>query len=243
MPWTYSGMLLLAIFSSTSLVLAGAPSAKKEPAQSSESPREVDSAKKAPSSSPGLTGKPHAGMFGIEAEGYKFVYVLDRSGSMGGSASVALKAAKAELLSSLQQLQQTQQFQIVFYNEKPTVFNPTGDSRRILFATDGNKEAAERFIQSITPTGGTRHDDALVLALKLQPNAIFWLTDADDPKLGTAELDRINRLSGGITIHAIEFGSGEQAEKDNFLVKVARENGGKHVYVDVSKLSEKPKAP
>lgn len=185
----------------------------------------------------GLGGKARTSMFGIEAEGYKFVYVLDRSASMGGNGAAALKAAKAELLASLGNLEQTHQFQIIFYNEKPTAFNPTGDPHRALFATEENKAAAEKFVRSITPFDGTRHDDALMLAIKLQPNVIFWLTDADDPKLGPNQLARINRMAGGITIHAIEFGSGPQAAADNFLVKIARENGGQHAYVDVSKRS------
>ncbi len=64
---------------------------------------------------------------------------------------------------------------------------------------------------------------------------IFWLTDADEPKLNRAELARINRLAAGITIHAIEFGSGPQPEADNFLVQIAQQNGGTHQYVDITK--------
>jgi hypothetical protein len=183
----------------------------------------------------GLGGKAHTRMFGVQAEGYKFVYVIDRSGSMGGSSSTALKAAKAELLASLNDLEQTHQFQIVFYNEKPTIFNPTGDPHRALFATERNRAEAERFIDSITPFDGTRHDDALLLALRLHPDVIFWLTDADEPKLSQADLARINRLAAGITIHAIEFGSGPQPEADNFLVQIAQQNGGTHQYVDIAK--------
>jgi hypothetical protein len=181
-------------------------------------------------------GKAHTSMFGIEAEGYKFVYVLDRSASMGGPGAAALKAAKAELIASLNNLERTHQFQIVVYNDRPTMFNPTGDPQRAVFATEQNKEEAAKFIESIAPFGGTQHDDALVMAVKLCPNVIFWLTDADDPKLGAAKQERVNRMAAGITIHAVEFGGGPQADANNFLVKIARESGGKHAYVDVSKL-------
>ncbi len=34
---------------------------------------------------PSLDGKGHTSMFGVEASGYRFVYVIDRSGSMGGT--------------------------------------------------------------------------------------------------------------------------------------------------------------
>jgi len=183
-----------------------------------------------------LEGKARTGMFGVESEGYKFVFVIDRSASMGGSGQAALSAAKAELLASLKNLAQVHQFQIIFYNERPTAFNPTGDPRRALFATERNKALAAEFVESILPFDGTQHYDAVMLALRLRPDVIFLLTDADDPKLTPAQLDRINRMAGGITINAVEFGTGPQADAENFLVRLARENGGKHAYVDLTKL-------
>jgi hypothetical protein len=38
------------------------------------------------------------------------------------------------------------------------------------------------------------------------------------------------------SINAIEFGYGPQSGADNFLVRLARQNNGMHVYVDVSQL-------
>ena len=186
----------------------------------------------------GSGGKAHTSLFGVEAAGYRFVYVIDRSESMGGSGPTALKAAKAALLASLNDLHETNQFQIVFYNEKPSVFNPTGDSRRALFATEQNKAAAEKFVDSITAFDGTAHDAALMLAVRLHPDVIYWLTDADEPKLSAAQLARLERLTAGIIVNAIEFGSGPQPEGENFLVQAARQSGGTHRYVDVEKLEK-----
>jgi hypothetical protein len=177
-------------------------------------------------------------MFGIEAEGSKYVFVLDRSGSMGGAGGKALAAAKKELLAAIDKLDRLQQFQIVFYNERPKVFNPTGTPGRLAFGSDQNKAEVRKFIESISADGGTEHQDALTLALRLRPDVVFLLTDADDPKLTAHQLDRIDRMGAGVTIHTIEFGTGPQREADNFLVKLARQSLGKHVYVDVSKLEE-----
>jgi len=188
------------------------------------------------SGSRGIGGKARTQVFGIPGEGYKFVYVFDRSGSMGGSGRSALSAAKAELLASLASLEQTHQFQIIFYNDRPARFNPTGDPNRLVFANERNKTLAQRFVNSITAEGGTRHEEALIAAIKLRPDVIFFLTDADEPKLWPDQLARINRLAAGITIHAIEFGYGPQSDADNFLVRLARQNGGQHAYVDVSRL-------
>jgi len=183
-----------------------------------------------------IGGKGQTSLFGIAGEGNKFVYVFDRSGSMGGSGRNALSASKRELAASLASLDTVHQFQIIFYNERPAIFNPSGQQGKLAFATEQNKERARRFVGSIIADGGTRHDDALKLAIKLQPDVIFFLTDADEPRLSAAQLDDIRRRAAGITIHAVEFGLGSQADPDNFLVKLARQNGGKHAYVDLSKL-------
>ena len=181
-------------------------------------------------------GKGQTSLFGVVGDGRKFVYVFDRSGSMGGSGRNALRAAKRELAASLNSLDTVHQFQIIFYNERPAVFNPSGQAGKLAFATEQTKERARKFIGSITAAGGTRHEDALILAIKLQPDVIFFLTDADEPRMSARQLYDVQRRAAGITIHAVEFGLGAQSDPNNFLVKLARQNGGKHVYVDLSKL-------
>ncbi len=177
-------------------------------------------------------GKGRTSVFGIRAEGHKFAYVFDRSGSMEGT---PLKAAKAELIASLKSLQDTHQFQIVFYNNQVFRFSPTGQPNRLFFANQRNKNLAAKFIGSIIASGGTDHEQALTLAINLQPDVIFFLTDADEPKLWPGQLAKIKRRAAGITIHAIEFGFGPQSDPNNFLVRLARDNGGNHGYVDISK--------
>jgi hypothetical protein len=173
-------------------------------------------------------------VFGIGAEGQKFAYVFDRSESMTGP---PLEAAKAELVASLQSLEDTHQFQIIFYNDRVARFSPTGDPNRLFFATEQNKNLAAKFIGSVVATSSTDHEQALMLAINLQPDVIFFLTDADRPGLSARQLERINRRASGITIHAIEFGFGPQGEGGNFLDRLARDNGGTHGYVDVFRLS------
>jgi len=176
-------------------------------------------------------------VFGVEAEGHKFVYVFDRSGSMGGSGrNSPLNAAKAELLASLEDLGETHQFQIIFYNEQPTILALAGQPGKLVFGNYQNKASAQKFVRGIIADGGTQHQDALELALKLHPDVIFFLTDADQPELSPAQLAKINRLNGGsCSINAIEFGLGPEIGDDNFLVRLARENGGRHTYVDISR--------
>ena len=193
----------------------------------------------------GGTGQPFSsgqyevqtGVFGLEAKGSKFVYVFDRSASMQGFGGRPLIAAKSELLASLKSLGDVHQFQIIFYNEQPQVFNPLpGQSPRMMFGDEATKRRAEQFVQSIAATGGTHHLEALRMAIGLQPDVIFFLTDAAEPQLSAGELADIRRRNGGASIHAVEFGAGAKSGQPNFLVKLARENGGQYTYVDVTKL-------
>lgn len=184
--------------------------------------------------SPGPVGS--ASLFGIQSPGNKFVYVFDRSGSMGGVGRTPLAYAKRELISSLQSLDKTQQFQIIFYNDRPTLFHPSGQPGRLSFATEENKARAIRFIQSITADGGTQHDAALLMAIQLRPDVIFFLTDADEPRLSDARLEQIHQRANGIVIHAIEFGIGPRVGSENFLSRLARQNGGQYVYIDITQV-------
>jgi hypothetical protein len=177
-------------------------------------------------------------LFGVRATGSRFVFVLDRSRSMSVLNGNPMRAAKAELIASLQDLSSVNQFQIIAYNEQPNVVNPfPARPPRILFGTDDNKRAAESFIRAIRPDGGTNHGEALRLALRMQPDVIFLLTDADEPRLTSSDLDQISKLNrGGILIHVVEFGTGSMAARDDFLVRLARQNSGQHVFVDISQL-------
>jgi len=188
-------------------------------------------------------GRARTSMFGVSGLGHKFVYVLDRSGSMGGAGQRALRAVKAELRKSLERLDTVHQFQIIFYNEKPVIFNPSGTPGRLAFGTEQNKDRARRFLDTIVADGGTEHEEALRLAVKMRPDVIFFLTDADEPVLDRQQLNRIQRLAAGIIIHAIEFGRGPKPDGNTFLAMLAEENGGQYTYVDISKTSPARDAP
>ena len=187
-------------------------------------------------------GKARTQVFGVAGEGYKFVYVFDRSGSMGGSGRSPLQAAKQELLGSLEDLDETHQFQIIFYSEKPVIFPLAGKKGRLVFGNRQNKEAAARFVRSIVADGPTRHEEALMAAIRMRPDVIFLLTDADEPSLTRMQLERIRRANnGGCSINAIQFGLGPAHRNTNFLMRLAQQNGGQYAYIDISRFRYKPR--
>jgi hypothetical protein len=178
-------------------------------------------------------------LFGITDAGRRFVYVLDRSGSMSDYG--AIRVAKAELMSSLERLDATQQFQVVFYSNSPLLLE-SRDSRSNMFrGIDTHRLEVRRQTDAILPDGGTRHLDALREALQLNPDVIFFLTDAAEPQLNAEELADVERRNnGGSRIHCIEFGKGpslytERGPK-NFLQKIAEQNDGQYQYRDVTQF-------
>jgi hypothetical protein len=174
------------------------------------------------------------GIFGAQGTGSTFVYVFDRSESMTGP---PLAAAKKELIQSLDHLGTGHQFQIVFYNQAPTIFLPRGgQTSSLVFADKQNKTQAAEFTKNILAAGATRHMEALKAALGLRPDVIFFLTDAADPQLSESELEEIRRLNRGASINCVEFGTGISPGGDNFLRRLARQNDGEHVYVNVNEL-------
>jgi hypothetical protein len=184
----------------------------------------------------GESGSTITSVFGVRGEGARFVYVFDRSGSMGGFGGLPLRAAKHELLASLKDLQPHHQFQIVFYDDGVELFNPLGGRAQLVWADEAGRNLAAAFVQSIDPDGGTNHLQPLHLALNMRPDVIFLLTDADQPPMTSAQLKSVRRRNTGATIHAIQFGVGPPSSSQNFLSRLAAQNGGQYRYIDINRL-------
>ena len=176
--------------------------------------------------------------FGLRDDGSRYVYVLDRSESMGFHH--ALETAKAELNASLSGLATAQSFQVIFYSDKPVRMPLSGGVREpMIRATTQNRAKARQFVAGIQPAQSTEHMPALQMALQMKPDAMFFLTDADFPELTPRELQEVRKLNGGRTrIHCVEFGRGaDLARAGNFLKTLARENGGTYRYCDITKFT------
>lgn len=192
----------------------------------------------------GGTGTPGAAFMGARDEGMKVIFVIDASGSM--LSHDAMQVAKAALMSSLQALDERQQFLIIFYDDKPQVIRLRSDETKptMSVASDHNKTLARQQISGIQPGAGTDHLPPLMMALQLNPDVIFFLTDALEPPLWPKDLDKIKKLNGGrVRIHSIEFGQGPELGSDadlgNFLKKLANQNGGTYRYHDVTRFKSR----
>lgn len=186
---------------------------------------------------PGTGKKTKTTFFGVEGSGSSFVYVVDRSDSMNAHEAAPLRNAKRELLKSLESLNEYNQFQIVFYNDS---LSPL--SGKMIFATDTNKRRATGFVRGMPGDGGTAHLPALKQALTMAPEVLFFLTDADDPRLTLPQLDDIQRRAEltRTTIHTIQFNVGSATNDGSWIRNLAEMNRGTYKYVDITSINRIP---
>ena len=177
-------------------------------------------------------GGVRTGIFGLEAQGNKFVYVFDRSASMGDPDGKPLAAAKRELLRSLSELGDVQQFYLIFYNQKLQIFNPAEARGRLIFATENNRKAARKFVESVRADGATQHADAIATALRMGPDVIFLLTDGDaGDDLSQEDLESLTQSIGRTKCLVVQFG-GNGEQRSPRLARLASQSGGQYRVLD-----------
>lgn len=178
-------------------------------------------------------------VFGIEGEGNRFLYVFDRSGSMNGYSGAPLREAKRELTQSIESLGEAHQFQVIFYNEFATVYggaNPGGP--KLLRGDEESKRKALRFIRNISADGSTEHIPAIRRGLSMNPDVLFFLTDADEPVPSSSEMESLFKAASrsGTTIHCIEFGSTNRQNSGGWIEELSRQTLGQYRYINLGKL-------
>jgi hypothetical protein len=147
------------------------------------------------------------------------------SGSMQGD---RFRRATGELARSINKLRSEQSFYVFFFNDRTyPLFDPK-PARGILPASPSNRARAIRWIRSREPSRTTDPNLALLQALEMKPDVIFFLTDGelDDPS-GVRSMIRANNKSK-VVIHTIAF---ENEDGATTLEAIARENKGEFRFV------------
>ena len=188
-----------------------------------------------------------ASFMGAQGTGRNFVYVLDRSSSTGyGNRRSPLYVAKNGLLTSLQSfgeagLRESKaiRFQVIFFNNTTAVFNTAGyggsdKSGKLLRYDQAAFQKLQHFLGGILAEGGTRPEPALLDAIRMGADCVFFMTDGDT-RITPAQLQRIHDAARGAQINVVEYGMGNRKRNSN-LQKLAADNHGNYVFVDLSKL-------
>jgi Ca-activated chloride channel family protein len=164
--------------------------------------------------------------------GRSFVFVLDRSKSMGAQGLGVIHAARDELATAISQLEPHHTFQIVGYHHRTV----TVSKRSLLPATETNKNLVPEFISNLAAFGSTDHNNGLISALTFNPDVIVLMTDGGYPELSANQLAIIKRMvPRGCQIHCLQFGLGSMRNPANFMTRLAEQNNGTFRYVDVNR--------
>jgi len=163
-------------------------------------------------------------IFPTDEEARKIVFVVDRSGSMTDS----IDYVKEELKGSIGKLPDDKEFHVLFYSSGPCVEMPT---RRLVNATERNKQFAYEFIDGVIAQGETDPSDALRRAFAVRPEVIYLLTDGEFDRAIVGLVRGLN-AGGRVRVHTIGFlytRPGTSAE--GVLKQIAAENGGNYKFV------------
>jgi hypothetical protein len=186
-------------------------------------------------SMPGGNGGATTSFFAVPTRARSVVYVIDRSVSMGLNG--ALDAVKRELLASLARLPGDARFQVVYYNRRADLLNVDGNCG-LLAASPAHKVRVDLLLDRLQAEGGTDHVPALTLALSMQPDVIYFLTDADD--LTPTQARSMTLLNHGrCVIHTIELTTANRAHVDMPLQVLARENRGMYRGISLSTVESR----
>ena len=178
-----------------------------------------------------------ASFFGLEAQGRRFAYIVDVSGSMnsltGDGEMTRWELTRAELLRSISGLDKNIEFFIVLYSSTPiSLFGNT----KWVQADMKSKRLVGTGLFGITPAGGTKPMAAFsrVFSLDPEPDAIYFMTDGLVETDVPAQIRQMNRRKL-IPIHCILFGelgnaNDSQAAK-NMLTNIAKNSGGKFTHI------------
>ena len=165
-------------------------------------------------------------------EGRRFVFVIDRSKSMGTAGLGVIDLAQKQLANAIGELKDNHYFQVIAYNEGVVMI----DRSELLRATEENKKLLPEFMKQLISYGATNHEGGLVAAMTFRPDVIVFLNDGGYPRLDGAQLKFIKQMARRRTsIHTLQFGRGPLQENDNFMMRLARENSGSFRYINVNK--------
>lgn len=161
--------------------------------------------------------------FGIGGSGQSFVYVVDCSNSMREEGK--FERARYELIRSIEHLTPEQSYFVIFYNDGAYPM----DADEPVPVTADQVERMRRWVGYIEPGGGTNPLPALLMALRLKPDAIFFLSDGLFDPGAIQAVRRANRSrSGRIPIHTISF---VNYESQGLMKTIARHAGGEFRFV------------
>ncbi len=170
---------------------------------------------------------------GTSGIGKRIVFVVDASAAMGGGKQTPLSHARKELDFSFQDLNESQRFQVVCFNEEANTL-PTEGTDLMIPVSPSNLKRAHAFLETVKGTGRGDPVNALIKAVSLKPDLIFFLSDENAVQLDAAQIELIKKQAGNIPINGVEIGSGMEPDDSPPIKLLANACQGRFQWVNAS---------
>ena len=180
----------------------------------------------------------HGPVFGSGGSARKIVFVCDSTGSMLNK----MASLKNELQKAVNGLKPIQSFDVIFFHdEKCLAMNMT----ELEAATPDSKRKALRFLDDVTASGTTDPLPAIETAFKLQPQLIYFLSDAADFPDNRAVLELFRKMNAShmvrantILFYENQTEADQNKDSEGLMVQIAEENYGVFKHVIMTDLEE-----
>ena len=206
------------------------------PVRAPRTPKEIEfnGPEDSPFTAIAVTDSPDKVRFvGTSGAGKRIVFVIDASEAMGGGKQTPLAHARKELAFSFQDLNDSQRFQVVYFNEEANTL-PTEGTDLMIPVSPSNLKRAHTFLETLTGTGRSDPTEALLKAISLKPDLIFFLSDENAVQLSADQIELVKQKANGVPIHGVEIGSGMEPEKPSPIKSLTAVCQGRFQWVNAS---------
>lgn len=177
-----------------------------------------------PSTKPG-----EASFFGAKSRGNRFAFVVDNSGTMKQG---RMETAFMELIRSVGAMKGDQHFYVIFYSDQPYPLFYPNSADDMIPATRDNKRKLADWLTTVQLCQGGELNDAIDMAAKLSPSAVYVLSDGD---IVDSRIERLLKAAEQrpFPIHTFGMTVRNPAHAAK-LATIARAHGGGYLPVSVA---------
>ncbi len=170
---------------------------------------------------------------GTSGVGKRIVFVVDVSAAMGsGVQQTPLAHAVKEIGMSFGDLNASQQFQVVYFNDEAKTLPQ--DANDLISANKSNCEQARSFLKTLKGAGQGDPINALLKALALKPDLVFFLTDQQAVQMDPAQIELVKKQAGTIPINTVEIGTGMEPDAATVVKKLSQACNGRFQWVNAT---------
>ncbi len=170
-----------------------------------------------------------ARFFGSDARGRDFVFIVDASSSM--SSQYRWEIAVSELRLAINNLTSDQRYVVFLYNSFTHTCNK--GKAKLRPASESHKQELFEWLSEMGPDGDTRPWEAVRAGLKLEPDAIFLMSDGElrDETVRRLRIanNKLEKKDKEIPVHTVFLGDGDGGPT---MKTIAEQNAGTFKRVD-----------